>query len=115
MKRIILIVLIALSVGVTLYLNQQQAPVPDAVRAALEQELAQDSRFPARPVWWHEGAILAVGMISDGGNKDGAAGDVCALLHRQGLNDTAVEVYDLRRIQQDEEWKLIGKASCRVE
>lgn len=113
MKRIILIALIALSVGVTLFLNQQQEAVPDPVRVALEQELMQDPRFPARPVWWHEGSILAVGMINDGGRKDGAAGDVCKLLQARGLNDTAVEVYDLLRIQQEDEWKLIGKASCK--
>lgn len=113
MKRIILIVLIALSVGITLFLNQQRESVPDPVRDALEQELMKDPRFPARPVWWHEGTVLAVGMINDGGRKDKAAEDVCQLLQSKGLNNTAVEVYDLLRIQQDDEWKLIGKASCK--
>jgi hypothetical protein len=113
MKRIILIVLIALCVGVTLYLNRQTEPVPDGVRIVVESELARDARFPARPVWWQEGAILAVGMTADGQSKDGAAADVCGLLRRQGITDTSVEVYDLDKIRQSEQWDLIGRASCK--
>ncbi|GGO82473.1 hypothetical protein GCM10011348_23950 [Marinobacterium nitratireducens] len=94
-------------------MNQKEEAVPDPARAALEQQLMQDPRFPARPVWWHEGTVLAVGMINDGGVKDKAAEDVCQLLHQQGLNNTSVEVYDLLKIQQDDDWNLIGKASCR--
>jgi hypothetical protein len=113
MKRIILVVLIALSVGVTLYLNRQAEPVPESARVALEAQLAEDLRFPARPVWWQDGAILAVGMTADGQPKDGAAADVCGLLRRQGITDTSVEVYDLDKIRQSEQWDLIGRASCK--
>ncbi len=113
MKRLILIVLIALSVGVTLYLNRQAEPVPESARVALEAELARDTRFPARPVWWQDGAILAVGMLADGQPKDSAAADVCRLLQRQGISGTSVEVYDLDKIRQSEQWDLIGKASCK--
>ncbi|WP_020683282.1 hypothetical protein [Marinobacterium rhizophilum] len=113
MKRIILLVLIALSVGVTLYLNRQAEPVPESVRAAVEAQLAKDARFPARPVWWQDGAILAVGMLADGAPKDAAALDVCALLLSQGITETSVEVYDLDKIRQSEDWNLIGKASCK--
>lgn len=113
MKRIILLVLIALSVGVTLYLNRQAEPVSAADRAALETELARDARFPARPVWWQEGAILAVGMMPGSQSQDAAAQDVCRLLHAQGLTGTAVEIYDLQQIKQNDDWALIGRASCK--
>ncbi|UTW14079.1 hypothetical protein [Marinobacterium rhizophilum] len=85
----------------------------ESVRAALETQLAKDSRFPARPVWWQDGAILAVGMMPDGESQDAAARDVCRLLHAQGLMDTAVEIYDLQKIQQSDDWALIGRASCK--
>lgn len=113
MKRLILIVLIALSVGVTLYLNRQAEPVSAADRAALEIELARDARFPARPVWWQDGAILAVGMMPGEQSQDAAAQDVCSLLQQQGITGTSVEVYDLDKIRQSDNWDLIGRASCK--
>jgi hypothetical protein len=79
----------------------------------VEAELARDARFPARPVWWQEGAILAVGMQADGQPKDAAALEVCELVLRQGVAEISVEVYDLDKIRQSEDWNLIGKASCQ--
>nr|WP_158651927.1 hypothetical protein [Marinobacterium profundum] len=113
MKRVILLVLIALSVGVTLYLNRQAEPVAESVRLMLEAQLAKDPRFPARPVWWQDGAILAVGMMPETQSQDAAAQDVCKLLHAQGITGTAVEIYDLQKIQQSDNWALIGRASCK--
>ncbi|ANG61967.1 hypothetical protein A8C75_05350 [Marinobacterium aestuarii] len=99
--------------GVTLYLNRQAEPVPESVRVALEAQLTEDPRFPARPVWWQDGAILAVGMLADGQPKDSAAADVCNLLQQQGITGTSVEVYDLDKIRQSDNWDLIGRASCK--
>jgi len=113
MKRNILILLIVLSVAITAFINLTNEPLSGDIRAKVEAELLQDKRFPARPVWWEDGEILAIGVMPDGVDLNKAAADVCPVLKKHGASQTSVEVYDILKIQQEDDWKLIAKASCK--
>ncbi len=111
-KRLTILILIALSVGVTWYIESNRPEVPQATRAQVEAELAQNPTFPARPVWWDKGYRLGVGVIPDGSNRDADAQGVCELLRKHGIHEAQVEVYDVLQIQNDDEWVQIGGARC---
>lgn len=113
-KKTILIALIAITVGVTYYLYKE--PLSIELRAKVEAEMSQfPEKYPATPVWWSDGEVLAVGMMPrDGGEKrNDSATELCPLLWKHGVNNTVVEIYDILQIQKSDDWQLIGAADCR--
>lgn len=111
-KRLTILILIGLSVGVTWYIESNRPEVPLETRARVEAELAQNPTFPARPVWWDKGYRLGVGVVPDGSNRDADARSLCGLLSKYGIHKAQVEVYDVLQIQNDDEWVQIGGAVC---
>jgi len=114
MKKNILFLLVILSIGVTIYINQTTKRLPDEVKQLAESILLEDEWFPARPVWWEDDKILAVGVLPEF-NGDEAAKKACQLmlarsLPVQGLN---VEVYDVLKIQRQDDWTLLGSSKCQ--
>lgn len=116
MKRTIIVVLIAACVGVTLYINSQTKRLPDAVKRQAEDILLADALFPARPVWWEDDKILAVGVVAERTNGEQAARKACELFTAENLpvGGLRIEVYDILEIQRNDEWTLIGKAVCNA-
>ncbi|MBY4676582.1 hypothetical protein [Marinobacterium arenosum] len=114
MKRNLIILLIAACVGVTWYINSTQKGLDAALKSAVEQDILADERFPARPVWWEGDKVLAVGVVPQQGseNHDADAEKVCRILHKHGIGELLVEVYDVLKIQSEDDWQRIGSSRC---
>lgn len=114
MKRTIIILLIAACVAVTLYINQTKKLIPPEVKAEIEQTLLDDVLFPARPVWWSDDKILAVGIASESMTGNAAAEKACQLLKNRSLpiSGLIIEVYDVIKIQKADDWSLLGSGKC---
>ena len=113
-KKTILLFLIALTAAVTWYLYKE--PLSIEKRAAVEAELAKfPEKFPATPVWWSDGDVLAVGVLprENGEKHNDTAKSVCPMLWKHDVNGTVVEIYDILLIQKSDDWELIGAADCR--
>ncbi|MDO6562903.1 hypothetical protein Q4488_05845 [Amphritea sp. 1_MG-2023] len=113
-KKTILILLVAITAAVTYFLYDE--PLSMAKRAAVEADLAaQPENYPATPVWWSDGGILAIGMLprAGGEKRNDSATAICQILWDNDVNQTVVEVYDILQIQQSDNWELIGAANCR--
>ncbi|MEH6576776.1 MAG: hypothetical protein V7731_06820 [Amphritea sp.] len=115
-KKTIFIILIAITAGVTYFLESQKAPITAQMRAAVEADLsAIPDKYPATPVWWADGEVLAVGMLPrEGGEKrNDSAKEICQVLWKHNVNRTTVEIYDIQKIQKSDDWQQIGGADCR--
>jgi hypothetical protein len=114
MKRTIIILLIAACVAVTLYINQTKKLIAPEVKAEIEQTLLDDPLFPARPVWWSDDKILAVGIASKSMTGNAAAEKACQLLKSRSLpiSGLVIEVYDVIKIQKADDWGLLGSGKC---
>ena len=114
MKRTIIILLIAACVAVTLYINQTKKLIPPEVKVKIEQLLLDDPLFPARPVWWSDDKILALGIVANGISGDEAAKKACELLTGRSLpvSGLLIEIYDVVKIQTADDWGLLGSAKC---
>ena len=113
-KKTILLILVATTAAVTYYLYED--PLSIEKRAVVEADLAaQPDKYPATPVWWSDGGILAIGMLprKDGEKRNDSAKEICNILWKHNVNRTVVEVYDILQIQKSDEWELIGAADCR--
>lgn len=111
-KRLSVVILIALSVAVTAYIEMGKPEVTPDIRAAVEAELAKDPTFPARPVWWDKGHLLGVGVLPNGEMRNDDAARVCQILTRFDIKPAEVQVFDVLQIQNDDEWVQIGGAIC---
>ena len=114
MKRTIIILLIAACVAITLYINQTKKLLPPEVKAKIEQTLMDDALFPARPVWWSDDKILALGIVPEQIEGDAAAEKACQLLKNRSLpiSGLVIEIYDIIKIQKSDDWGLIGSGKC---
>lgn len=115
MKRTIIFLLIAASVGVTLYINKTTKRLPADAKQIAEELLLKDALFPARPVWWEDDKILAVGTVPGELSGDVVAQKACDLMEGRSLPVTGlrVEVYDVLKIQAEDDWTLMGFAHCK--
>lgn len=115
MKRNIIILLIAASIGVTVYINSVTKLLEPEVKSAIEASLLAEPEFPARPVWWEDDRLLAIGVVKKQDNHDSDAQKACRVIKKHGVTDLVVEVYDVVQIQKLDEWTRIGRASCNPE
>jgi len=116
MKRTVIFLLIAASVAVTLYINQQTKQLDPEHKREIEQTLLENTLFPARPVWWSDDKILAIGIVPESLTGDAAAKKACQLLSDNGLTPESglrVEVYDVLKIQKSDDWTLLGSSQCK--
>lgn len=113
MKRTIIILLIAASVGITVFINFTKEPLSPELRSAVEEALLKEPEFPARPVWWEDDRLMAIGVVKKQENHDADAKKACSIARKLGVTELAVEVYDVLSIQSAKEWNLIGRADCR--
>jgi len=114
MKRIIFIILVVLSGLVAYYVSSTSQILNDNQKISAENVLLDNNLFPARPVWWSDGKILAVGILPDSSTGDVAAQTACDLLIAEQLpvSGLRIEVYDVLKIQNEDEWSLLGFAVC---
>ncbi|MDO6467340.1 hypothetical protein [Neptunomonas phycophila] len=114
MKRIIFIILVVLSGLVAYYVSSTSQILNDNQKRSAENVLLDNNLFPARPVWWSDGKILAVGILPDSSTGDAAAQTACDLLIAEQLpvSGLRIEVYDVLKIQNEDEWSLLGFAVC---
>ena len=114
MKRIIFIILVVLSGLVAYYVSSTSQILNDNQKRSAENVLLDNNLFPARPVWWSDGKILAVGILPDSSTGDVAAQTACDLLIAEQLpvSGLRIEVYDVLKIQNEDEWSLLGFAVC---
>ncbi|WP_432696288.1 hypothetical protein ACQUQP_17320 [Marinobacterium sp. YM272] len=112
-KRLMVLILIALSIGVTWYIETGRKEVSAEVRDKVATEVMQTLDLPAQPVWWDKGRRLGIGVIPDGSNRDAEARDACSIMLQNGISPAQVEVFDVLQIQNDDEWVQIGAASCQ--
>ena len=114
MKRIIFIILVVLSGLVAYYVSSTSQILNDNQKISAENVLLDNNLFPARPVWWSDGKILAVGILLDSSTGDAAAQTACDLLIAEQLpvSGLRIEVYDVLKIQNEDEWSLLGFAVC---
>ena len=111
-KRLLVLILIVLSVGVTWYIESGKREVPADLREKVAAEVMAQLKLPARPVWWDKGHRLGIGVVPDGSSRDAEAQDACAIMLQNGITPAEVEVYDVLQIQNDDEWVQIGAARC---
>ena len=110
------LLLLVMTVAVTYFLYKE--PLSVEKRAAVEADMAKQSEiYPATPVWWSDGDVIAVGMLprENGEKRNDSAQELCKLLWKHGVNRTVVEMYDILKIQESDDWELIGAADCRRE
>ncbi|MGB2221277.1 MAG: hypothetical protein ACPHZ9_02815 [Neptunomonas phycophila] len=114
MKRIVLLLLIFTSIIITIFIQLDSDQINDTLKNQVEIVIVHDSLFPARPVWWSDGKILAVGILPDSSTGDAAAQTACDLLVAEQLpvSGLRIEVYDVLKIQNEDEWSLLGFAVC---
>ncbi|MFT6470123.1 MAG: hypothetical protein ACJAZ4_000548 [Neptuniibacter pectenicola] len=113
MKRTIIIILIAACVGVTWYIANSTEPLSPQIKSAVENELLELDEFPARPVWWHDDSVLAIGVLAGQTNPHQAADKACKVLASKGISSVSVEVYDVVKIQKEDEWKKLASDACK--
>lgn len=113
MKRNIILLLIVASVAVTLYIKYTTVLLDPNTKSRVEAALLQEPEFPARPVWWHDDTVLALGVMKKQFNHDMDAQKACQIALDNGVPRLKVEVYDLLKIQQEDDWKVIGSAGCQ--
>ncbi|TCK16426.1 hypothetical protein [Marinobacterium mangrovicola] len=111
-KRLMVLILIALSIGVTWYIESARKEVPAEVRDKVAAEVLQKLDLPAQPVWWDKGHRLGIGVIPDGSNRNAEARDACSIMLQNGITPAEVEVFDVLQIQNDDDWVQIGAARC---
>lgn len=115
-KKSLFVFLIAIAAAVTYFLYEE--PLSLEKRAAVEAALAaQPDKYPATPVWWSDGTVLAIGMLprENGEKRNDSATEICQILWDNNVNNTVVEVYDVLQIQTAGKIKgqqLIGTANC---
>ncbi len=112
MKKNIIIILIAACVGVTWYITKTKPTISAVTKSQVENLLLERPEFPARPVWWSDDAILAVGILPEN-DAAAAAESACRVLREQGVTTTAVEIYDVLKIQQDQDWVKLAGNTCQ--
>jgi hypothetical protein len=114
MKRIIITLLILSSVLVTLFIQLNKDQLSNEVKQKAESTLQANSLFPARPVWWNDDKILAVGIVPGEVSGEEAAQKACELMLAENLpiQGLRVEVYDVLKIQREDDWNLLGFAIC---
>lgn len=79
----------------------------------IEELIMGSPLFPARPVWWDNNSVLAVGIIPDGKSKAlRAKNEACIYLRNLGFSHVTVHVYDVVKIQKSDEWELITQRTC---
>ncbi len=114
MKRTLFVLLVVVSATVAYFVSSTASILNHEQRLSAESSLLDNNLFPARPVWWSDGKILAVGILPDSSTGDAAAQTACDLLIAEQLpvSGLRIEVYDVLKIQNEDEWSLLGFAVC---
>lgn len=113
MKRTIIIILIAACVGVTWYIVNTTERLSPEAKSRAESAILALPEFPARPVWWHDDSVMAAGIVADQHNPHQAAAKACDVLKANGVTTVKVEIYDVVKIQKEDDWKQIAADACR--
>jgi len=113
MKRTIIIILIAACVGVTWYIANSTVKLTPQAKSASENALLELEEFPARPVWWHDDSVMAIGVIADETNPHHAADKACQVLKSKGVTTVRVEIYDVVKIQKEDDWQKLASNTCQ--
>jgi len=113
MKRTIIIILIAACVGVTWYIANSTVKLTPQAKSASENALLELEEFPARPVWWHDDSVLAIGVVADKTNPHHAADKACKVLKSKSVTTVRVEIYDVVKIQKEDDWQKLASNTCQ--
>ena len=113
MKRNIIIILIAACVAVTWYVDSTVTLLDSALKSRVEAAVMADERFPARPVWWHDDSVMAIGVVKGQTNPNHAADKACKILKSKGISTVSVEVYDVVKIQKEDDWQQLAASACQ--
>jgi hypothetical protein len=114
MKRLLFVLLVLASILTTVYVKNTKEYLDSAIKQQAESTLQTDTLFPARPVWWSDDKILAVGIVPGEVSGEEAAQKACELMLAEHLpiQGLRVEVYDVLKIQREDDWSLLGFAIC---
>lgn len=99
-------------IGMTFFVESSVTEVSAEVKKKVEQDLRKDPNFPVLPVWWAKGHIIAVGVIANGFDRTEDAMKVCKIMNRYQIKPAEVQVFDVLKIQESDEWVQIGGAIC---
>ncbi|WP_415905248.1 hypothetical protein ACMXYW_03625 [Neptuniibacter sp. QD48_55] len=113
MKRNIIIILIAACVGVTWYIANTTERLTPQIKSAAENAILEQPEFPARPVWWHDDSVMAVGIVPGSVNPHHAASKACEIIKAKGVTTAIVEIYDVVKIQKEDDWDQLAADSCQ--
>lgn len=113
MKRNIIIILIAACVGVTWYIANNTERLSPEVKSAAENALLEQDIFPARPVWWQDDSVMAIGIVKGSANPFEAAAKACEIIKAKGVKTATVEIYDVVKIQKEDDWEKLAADGCR--
>ena len=106
-----IIFLISVTIVYFVYISPDKS-VPQEVKVKIDSALIQRPEFPAYPVWWADDTVLAVGIIKKQSNHNIEAIKACSIAAKYGVTNLIVELYDITKIEKNDEWELIGKARC---
>ena len=80
---------------------------------AVVKHFQSNAEKTAKDAIWTAEDVFKVGVIDDGGSRDGYAQYVCAELNSRGFHNVSVKIVDIVLLTRQGKWKTIGSARCR--
>jgi hypothetical protein len=111
MKKLLLIFLITIFATPSFSFVKSLGPEHDNVVKIFQSEDEPD----AMDAFWETESLLKIGVFNHGNHYDEYANNACEIIEKNGFEGKAVvvQVIDLKKLAEAEEWVVLGKAQCR--
>jgi len=111
MKKLFLIFLITLCATPALSFTDSFGAEHDRIVKIFQSEDESD----AMDAFWETKTLLKIGVFNHGNHYDEYANHACEIIEKNGFEGKAVvvQVIDLKKLAEAEEWVVLGKAQCR--
>jgi hypothetical protein len=110
MKKGLLIFLLMLIVTPSFAFTESFGPEYDRIVEIFQSEDEPD----AMDAVWESKSLLKVGVFKHDKNYDSYANHACEVVQSHGFqgNRVAVQIIDLKKLAEAEEWVILGQAQC---
>ena len=93
--------------------NQYQAT--KSKKNLVDEQIFAIKGIPTNPVWWDNDKVLAIGVIDKPPPHTLLqALSACKVLERNGFYGMRVEVYDVLKIQKNDDWVKLKEINCHT-
>ena len=88
---------------------------PDPVRAEIQAYFNSAAEPTVKDSVWTQRGMFKVGVLDNKSDRSGYAAYVCEIVRERGLREPGirVQVIDIARLVQKDEWKKLGEATCK--